>query len=308
MARLPDLEGWAIFAKVVELGSFARAAAELGLSKPTVSKAISRLETRIGVPLLHRTSRKISVTESGRLVLERARALLEQGEAAEAEASAQAEGPRGRVRMAAPLSFGIQQLGPLLPEFFRKYPDVTVDLQLSDAQEDLVAGGFDLALRIATLPDSSLKARRICPVRRPIVASPQYLDRVGRPAHPRELAGHRALLYSNLRAPEVWRLEHPEMGVEEVRLEPLLLANNADALIPALVEGLGIAIQPIFTVAAPLSDGRLEEVLPEWEMSPLALYLVMPPGSLRPARVQVLIDFLADRLGRADWASATRKP
>lgn len=307
MARLPDLEGWAIFAKVVELGSFARAATELGLSKPTVSKAISRLETRIGVPLLHRTSRKISVTESGRLVLERARALLEQGEAAEAEASAQAEGPRGRVRMAAPLSFGIQQLGPLLPEFFRKYPDVTVDLQLSDAQEDLVAGGFDLALRIATLPDSSLKARRICPVRRPIVASHQYLDRVGRPAHPRELAGHRALLYSNLRAPEVWRLEHPEMGVEEVRLEPLLLANNADALIPALVEGLGIAIQPIFTVAAPLSDGRLEEVLPEWEMSPLALYLVMPPGSLRPARVQVLIDFLADRLGHADWASATRK-
>lgn len=306
MPRLPDLDGWAIFARVVELGSFARAAADLGLSKPTVSKAISRLEKRIGVPLLHRTSRQISLTESGRLVLERARTLLEQGEAAEAEASAQAEGPKGRIRMAAPLSFGIQQLGPLLPAFFREYPEVTVDLHLSDAHEDLVAGGFDLALRIAHLPDSSLRTRRICGIRRPIVAAPHYLDRVGRPAHPRDLSGHKGLLYSNLRTPDVWRLEHPELGTAEARIEPLLLANSADALLPSLVDGLGIAVQPVFTVADALSDGRLEEVLPDWESPPLSLYLVMPPGSLRPARVQVLIDFLAARLGRADWASTDR--
>lgn len=308
MAPLPDLEAWAIFAKVVELGSFARAAEDLGLSKPTVSKAVSRLEKRLGVPLLHRTSRKLTLTESGRMVLEQAQTVLAAGHAAEAEASAQAEAPSGRVRMAAPMSFGLQQLGRLLPDFLAAYPEVTVDLHLSDAQEDLVGEGYDLALRIASLPDSSLRARRLCAVRRPIVAAPAYLDRVGRPAQPADLAAHHGVLYSNLRIPDLWHLEHPVHGKEAVRVEPRLLADNADVLVPALLAGMGVAIQPEFTIWHELANGQLEEVLPEWSVPDVSLYLIMPPGGLRPSRVQVLIDFLASRLANADWAIPYLRP
>lgn len=303
MARLPDLEALAIFARVADLGSFAKAAGDLKLSKPTVSKAITRLESRLKVPLLHRTSRQLALTENGKAVLERARRILEEGAAAEAEASAQSETPTGIVRLTAPMSFGLAEIGPLLPEFLETYPDVRIDLHLSDAHEDLIAKGYDLAVRIAALADSSLRARRISAVDTPIVAAPAYLDRVGRPKHPIDLEQHQAILYSNLPTPSVWRLHNEQQGEWVVNVPARLQANNADVIMSALVAGLGLAIQPRFAVWRELDSGKLEEVLPDWRPRPISLYLVMPPGSLRPLAVTVLIDFLAERLARSSWTS-----
>jgi DNA-binding transcriptional LysR family regulator len=295
MSKLPDLEGLAVFAKVVELRSFAAAADDLSMSKATVSKAVTRLEARLGARLFNRTSRRLALTDAGQSLVERAARVLAEAQAAEEEASSQSSAPRGVVRLAAPMSLGITTLGPVLPGFLAAYPEVSIDLHLSDATIDLVGAGFDMALRVASLPDSSLVARRLRGVARHVVASPDYWERHGRPRHPAQLAEHRGVTYGHQNAPETWRFTQ---GAEEVSVRPraAIRANNGDVLVPSLVAGIGVAVLPDFIVGPAIADGRLEAVVADWTAAPIALHLVMPPGGPRPTRVEALAAYLAKTL------------
>ena len=299
MTKLPDFEGLAIFAKVVELQSFAAAAAELALSKATVSKAVTRLERRLGARLFNRTSRRLALTDTGQKLYARAARLLSDGEAVENEALAQSAAPRGLVRLAVPMTFGVREVAPILPEFLEKYPDVAIDLHLSDAMVDLIGEGFDAGLRIASLPDSSLIARRLCAMPRYTVASPAYLKRHGRPTHPMHLAEHKCFGYAYLSTPDVWHYTNAKGEQASVRPGGPLRVNNGEAVMPALLAGLGIADLPDFLVGDAIASGKVEVILEGWKQTEGAVHLVMPPGGPRPARVEVLADFLTGHFAKA---------
>jgi DNA-binding transcriptional LysR family regulator len=296
MAKLPDFEALAIFAKVVEMRSFAGTARELAVSKATVSKAVSRLEERLGTRLFNRTSRQLALTDAGRKLAGPAAQLLVDGEAAESETLAQSAAPRGLVRLAVPMTFGVKVIAPLLPEFLAAYPEVSIDLHLSDATVDLIGDGFDAGVRIARLPDSSLVARRLCDVRRYTVASPSYLKAHGRPTHPMHLAQHRCFGYAYLSTPGVWHYANAAGEQATVRPSGQLRVNNGEAVLPALLAGLGIADLPDFIIREAIDDGRVEVILKDWKQPEGAVHLVMPPGGPRPARVEVLADYLAAKL------------
>ena len=293
MGKLPDLEGLAIFAKVVELQSFARTAEELQLSKATVSKAVARLEEKLRARLFNRTSRRLALTPMGRELAERAAAVLAHGEAAESEAFSQNVRPRGLVRLAAPMTFGVLHIAPLLPAFFRAYPEISIDLHLSDAVVDIIGGGFDAAVRIAALPDSSLVARKLCAMPLYLCAAPSYLEAHGRPKHPHELSSHVGFRYSYQLTKDVWRFRKKGGEVATVRPSGPLRVNNGYALLPCLVAGLGLGVQPEFIARAALAAGELEIVLPDWSLPASAVYWVTPPGGLKSRPIDILADYLA---------------
>ena len=296
MSKLPDFEGLAMVARLAEEGSFAAAARSLGVSVATVSRAVARLEARLGGRVFNRSSRRLALTDLGRRVAERAARALAEAEEAEAAGRELASQPRGLVRLAVPMSYGLLRVAPILPDFLRRYPDITLDLHLGDAVVDLIGEGFDAALRIAVLEDSSLVARRLGPVERLVVAAPAYLARHGRPQHPREIAAHRCLGYAYRARGEAWRFLGP--GGEEVAVTPggPLRVTNVDALVPCLLDGLGIAELPDFAVAGHLAAGRVERVLPGWRMAAGGLYFVTPTARHRAAKVEALAAFLTERL------------
>ena len=305
MSRLPDLEALAIFAKVAETQSFSGAADQLALSKATVSKAVARLEQQLQTTLLHRTSRRFALTDAGRSLAARAGLMLAEAEGAVSEALDMSVTPRGLVRLAAPMSFGMAYVAPALPQFLATHPDVSIDLHLSDEVIDLVGGGFDCALRIAALSDSSLTARRLRPVNRMLVASPAYLAQRGRPTDPDDLNRHACLCYAYMPTPDMWRFSNA--AGEEVAVRPRgpLRANNSDALTASLCAGLGLFPQPDFIAWKDIADGRLETVMTDWRLPPIALHLVAPSSGPRPARVTALMDYLARTFSGPLWPGDT---
>ena len=304
MSRLPDFEGLAMFAKVAEERSFAAAARTMGVSVATVSRAVTRLEERLGGRLFNRTSRRLALTDYGQRLAERASRIMADAEEVEDFAREASSRPRGLVKLAAPLSFGTRWVAPLLPEFFRRYPDIAVDLHLTDAQADLIGDGFDAALRITVLEDSSLVARLIAPVRRFVVASPAYIARHGHPQHPRDLAAHRCLSYANRSKRDVWRFTHRKTG-EEASMTPAgpLRGTSVEALLPTVLEGLAITELPEFIATQYFPDRQLEPILADWRMPEGGLYFVTPTARARPAKVAALADFLIAKLTDAQWSA-----
>ncbi|MHA3737139.1 LysR family transcriptional regulator [Pseudomonas sp. Eth.TT006] len=301
MSKLPDFEGLAMFAKVAEEGSFAAAARVTGVSVPTVSRAVARLEERLGGRLFNRTSRQLALTEFGASMAAKAGEIYRQAEEVESEAQELSVQPRGQVRLAVPMSFGLRWVAPLMPQLMRQYPELSIDLHLSDASVDLIAEGFDAALRIAVLPDSSLVARRICAVTQFLVASPAYLEKHGHPAHPRELATRTCLPYAYRARGQVWRFTHDDGSEEDVVPTGPLRVTNAEALLPTLLEGLAVAELPEFIASEYLADGRLVELLPGWHMLRGGLYFVTPSARTRPVKIKALSDFFATHLADPQW-------
>ena len=292
MSHLPDLEAWAIFAKVAEKGSFSRAAHELGIAKTTVSKAVSRLEQRMRTTLFHRTTRKLSLTETGRLSLERASRILADGAAIEADVVEEAAVPRGLIRVAALSAFGEDVLAPVLPQFLAEYAEIELDLILTDQPVDIVAEGFDLAIQIGSGADSSLRASRLYSLRRPLTAAPALIERHGAPTHPQDLRALPALVASHVPRPDELFFDGPDGETCLVHLSSALRINNGRALVPALVAGLGFATLPEVFIRDHLEAGSVVPLLPDWSLPDGSIFVVTPPGRARPARVRVFIEFL----------------
>ncbi len=292
-----DLVDVLSFVRVVETGSFARAAERMGLSKPVLSRRVARLEEQLGARLLTRTARGAQPTDIGQSYYARAANILAELEAAQevvAEAVTQVAGP---IRLSAPLSFGIMHLAAALTDFAALHPKVELDVEYDDRAVDLAAGGYDLAVRIGNLPDSSLVARRIAPVRKVVVAGPAYLDREGRPQKPADLAAHQILYYAH----EQWRFRVRGRW-ENIRGPARMRANNGELLRAAAVAGLGICILPSFIASPGIEAGELEVILRDFPLEEGGLHAVMPPGRATTARVRALVDFLVQRFGpEPEW-------
>jgi DNA-binding transcriptional LysR family regulator len=288
------------FAAVADVRSFTQGARRLGVSSAQVSKLVARLENRLGARLLNRTTRDVSLTDTGRAYLERARSLLDDFEALEGSVRDQS-GPRGLLKISAPVSFGVNQLTPALLDFAAAYPEVSLDVSATDRMVNLVEEGFDVGVRIGLLADSSVIARKLAAVRMITCASPDYLQAAGAPATPHDLVKHEAILDNNMRDPTVWSYGGPG-DHHEVRVHGRLKFGGADACVAAARRGLGITRTPAFAAADDLRGGRLTPLLCAYEPQVIHVHAVYPHARHLAAKVRVFVDFLAERYaGEPDW-------
>lgn len=287
-----------LFLRIFDSGSISAAARSLDLSVSLASQRLKRLERELGVPLFHRSTRKLLPTPEALLLAEQGRPLVEDLEALTGNLREGSRGVSGVLRLTTSSTFGRQYISPLLPEFLALHPRLKLSVDLTDERRDIVAGGFDVAIRIGALADSSLVARPIATNRRVLCASPAYLARRGRPAHPRELVDHDCLLLtSHDGRQDSWRLKDGHGREHVVRVDGPIEANQGELLRDASVAGLGIALHSTWHIVEDLRSGRLEQVLPKFAEPPTKIHAVMPRRRLLPPRVRVFVDFLAKRFG-----------
>jgi len=284
------------FNAVVDAGSFVRAAETLSMSKAAVSRYVGDMETRLGVRLLHRTTRRLSLTDEGQLFYARSKELLDALEGAEAEVTSRNEAATGLLRVNAPFTFGILHLAPLWGQFKAQNPKVALDITLADRLVDLVEEGYDVAIRIATLESSTLVSRRLASTRMVLCASPRYLEQHGTPLHPHDLSGHAVISYSYWSTRDEWRFDGPD-GPVSVKTQPIISTNSGDTCRAAALADQGVILQPSFLVGKDLAEGTLVELMPQFRSLELGIYAVYPTRKHVPTKVRALIDFLQAHLG-----------
>lgn len=295
-----DINDMLVFAQVVKARSFSRAAERLGQSKSRVSKAVARLEAALGVRLLHRSTRRLGLTEVGEAYFEHCERILEELAQADNTVHRLHQAPRGTLRISASVAFGTLHVAPALPGFMVRYPELNVDMTINDRLVDLVDEGYDLALRITAAPDDHLVARRLAPIRRKICASPDYLARHGLPQHPDDLQCHNCLDYTHMSSQGQWRLKGPA-GDIAIPVSGSLRINDDEALSQAVVGGLGLALLPTFIIGREPQAGRLIEVLPGYVPVERFLYAVHLPNRHLPPKVRAFIDYLLQRFGEEPY-------
>ena len=302
MTAISDLD---IFSRVARTGNMSAAGREMGLSPAVISKRVSLLEEKLGARLFHRTTRQLTLTETGEGYFRRVVDILSLCEEAEDFVSRRNTKPRGTLKVTAPTSFSRLHIAPKLGAFLERFPEVKIDLHLTDHFEDIIRDGFDLAIRIGELQDSSLVAKKLAPETRVIVASPKYLAQVG---EPKSLADLELLNCLSAGAQEHWRLDGPD-GAKQVKVEGNVRTNSAEFVREALVSGLGVGLRPMWDVAPQIESGELKVILPQYRGSTnMAIYAVYPCRDYLPEKVNVFIDFLAGLFATEQWSKDTAAP
>lgn len=301
MDRLTEMEA---FANVVDQGGFTDAARKMGISKSAVSKHVSSLEARLGARLLNRTTRRVSPTEIGLAYYDRARRVLNDAGEADALVTSMQSAPSGLLRISVATDFGVNHLSPVLSEFLADFPDITVNMVLNNRFVELISEGFDMAVRIGELEDSTLKARKLTETTKRMIASPGYFEKHGRPLKIDDLNNHKLLHYSNQSSGNMWKITAPSGEKRQVRSAGWLSVNDGQSLLNAAVAGLGIAYLPSYLFANALKEGLVEDAMPSLPVETQGIYAVYPPGRFTQPKVRAFIDFLAHSFvgkGPSEW-------
>lgn len=298
MESLSDI---AVFVQVIDSGSFTAAADKLGLSKSVISKYVTRLENRLGAQLLNRTTRRLNLTEAGRALYESSRRGLEEIEEAITEVSRLQSAPKGTLRLNTPMSFGILHIAPVIPDFLKLYPELSIDMNLEDRKVDLIEEGFDLAIRISDLSDSSLVARRLGPCRHVICATPEYLHCNGTPKTPGDLRDHNVITFKYQDTPSEWQFLSTDGEHSSVPVSGTIQMNNSLALREALLNNAGITLTPTFIVGDDIKSGKLQTVLSQYSLLETSIFAVYHQRRNLSPKIRAFIDFLASRISDAPY-------